>query len=140
MFGGKDQWPGGGLWDTLQSACCHSKWAQSFRLGTRSLSSLSQDLVKIPALISAIVPVSCFTARWPRSAINQSAGSFAYFASNERRHDERQRVAVTQARAHSFPLRDLMDSLRYKNRPAVHYVIPLLLGPMCSAPLYKYIS
>lgn len=40
----------GGLWDTLQSACCHSKWAQSRRLGTRSLSSLSEGLVKIPAL------------------------------------------------------------------------------------------
>ena len=25
--------------------------------------------------------------------------------------------------SHSFPLKDLMDSLRYKNGPAVHYVI-----------------
>lgn len=24
---------------------------------------------------------------------------------------------------HSFPLKDLIDSLRYKNRPAVHYII-----------------
>lgn len=41
---------------------------------------------------------------------------------------------------HSFPLKDLMDSLRYKNRPAVHYVILQLYRPMCTAPLYKYIS
>lgn len=87
----------GGLWDTLQSAGCHSKWAQSSRLGTRSLSSLSEDLVKIPSLVSPIVPVSCFTASWPHSAVNQSMGSFAYLVSNERRNDERQRVAVTQA-------------------------------------------
>ncbi len=88
----------GGLWDTLQSVCCQSKWAESGRSGTRSLSSLSEDLVKVPSPVAPIVPVSCFMASRPHSAINQSMGSFAYFVSNERRHDERKRVAVTQAR------------------------------------------
>ena len=41
---------------------------------------------------------------------------------------------------HSFPLKDLIDSLLYEYRPAVHYVILLLGRPMCTAPLYKYIS
>lgn len=36
---------------------------------------------------------------------------------------------------HSFPLKELMDSLQYGGRPAVHYVMP----PLCrsTAPPYK---
>lgn len=41
-------WGGGGYGKNLQSVCCHSEWAHRSRQGTGSLSSPSEDLVKVP--------------------------------------------------------------------------------------------
>lgn len=132
MSGGKDQWLRCGDYGISFS----QRAVSQSRL---KAASLSEDLVK-KAPVPYLQVVQFHVLRQVGHApplINQWV---PYFVSNERRHDERQRVAVTQASCHSFPLKDLMDSLRYKNRPAVHYVMPPLCRAMCTAPLYQYIS